>query len=175
MLADKADDMPRIARAIDTMFDNSPYPTRTESEKEFGRSFLAFLGNLKLFLAAICAAVTFTILLVSGNAISMSVRERTRETAIMRTLGFTPGEIWQLILGEAVMTSVVGGLIGLCLGKLMAIGAASGGGAFPLPAIRWQGALIVMGIAVIVGLLAAAAPAYLTSRKNVVESLRFTG
>jgi len=72
------------------MFDNSPYPTRTESEKEFGRSFLAFLGNIKLFLAAICAAVTFTILLVSANTVAMAVRERTREMAILRTLAIRP-------------------------------------------------------------------------------------
>ena len=113
MLADKPEDMPRIAKAIDTMYDNSPYPTRTESEKDFGASFLAFLGNLKLFMGAICAAVTFTILLVSANAISMSVRERTRETAIMRTLGYTPMEILQLILGEALVISVIGGVIGI--------------------------------------------------------------
>src|SRR5687767_3613305 len=108
ILASTPDDVPRVAKAVDAMFENSPYPTRTESEKEFGRSFLAFLGNIKLFLAAICAAVTFTILLVSANTIAMAVRERTREMAILRTLGFTPGEIRQLVLGEAVFISVVG-------------------------------------------------------------------
>jgi putative ABC transport system permease protein len=109
ILATTPDDVPRVAKAIDTMFENSPYPTRTESEKEFGRSFLAFLGNIKLFLAAICAAVTFTILLVSANTIAMSVRERTRELAILRTLGYTPGEILGLVLGEAVVISLAGG------------------------------------------------------------------
>jgi len=79
ILAATPQDVPRIERAVDTMFDNSPYPTRTESEKEFGRSFLAFLGNIKLFFAAICSAVTFTILLVSANTVAMAVRERTRE------------------------------------------------------------------------------------------------
>jgi putative ABC transport system permease protein len=174
--ADKPENMPRIARAIDTMFDNSPFPTRTESEKDFGASFLAFLGNLKLYLAMICAAVTFTILLVSANAISMSVRERTRETAVMRTLGYAPSEILLLIVGESVVISVIGGLLGLGIGFLLLKGASSGGGGgFPLPDIQWQGALIVVGAAIFVGILAAAVPAYITSRKNIVGSLRFHG
>src|SRR5256885_210526 len=102
ILASSPDDVPRISKAIDARFDNSPYPTRTESEKEFGRSFLAFLRNIKLFLAAIVSAVTFTILLVSANTVAMAVRERTREMAILRTLCYTPGEILQLVLGESV-------------------------------------------------------------------------
>ena len=173
ILAATADDVPRIAKAIDTMFDNSPYPTRTESEKEFGRSFLAFLGNVKLFLAAICAAVTFTILLVSANTVAMAVRERTREMAILRTLGYTPGEILQLVLGESVLISLLGGCAGLGIGLLLAKGMQSSG--FGFQGIKWQGASIVLGMAALVGLVAALVPALIASRKNVVESLRFTG
>ena len=87
--ADSAADVPVIAKAIDDQFANSPYPTKTESEKAFALSFISFLGNLRLFLAAICGAVTFTILLVSANTISMSVRERVREVGVLKTLGFT--------------------------------------------------------------------------------------
>jgi putative ABC transport system permease protein len=176
ILADSPDNVPRIAKAIDTMFENSAYPTRTESEKEFGRSFLAFLGNVKLFLAAICAAVTFTILLVSANAIAMAVRERTRETAILRTLGYTPSEILRLVLGEAVVISLGGGLIGLALGTLLAKGLSSGGGGgFPFPGVKWQAAAFVLAMAAVIGFIAALVPALIASRKNVVESLRFTG
>jgi putative ABC transport system permease protein len=173
ILAHTPEDVPRIARAIDTMFDNSPYPTRTESEKEFGRSFLAFLGNIKLFLAAICSAVTFTILLVSANTIAMSVRERTRETAILRTLGYTPGEIFQLVIGEAVVISLVGGIVGLGIGSLLAKGMS--GSAFGFPGIKWQAAAIVLIFAAIIGLIASLVPAIVASRKNVVQSLGFTG
>jgi putative ABC transport system permease protein len=155
--------------------ENSPYPTRTESEREFGRSFLAFLGNIKLFLAAICAAVTFTILLVSANTVAMAVRERTRELAILRTLGFAPGEILQLVLGESVLISLAGGLLGLALGWLIAKGLQAVAGAFGFSGIRWQAAAIVFGMAIVIGLLAALVPALIASRKNVVESLRFTG
>jgi putative ABC transport system permease protein len=156
ILAQSAEQVPGISRAIDAMFDNSPYPTRTESEKEFGRSFLAFLGNIKLFLAAVCAAVTFTILLVSANTVAMAVRERTRETAILRTLGFTPTEILELIVGESIVISMIGGVFGF-------------------QSLRWQAALVVLLTAVMVGFLASIVPALIASHKNIVESLRFTG
>lgn len=175
IVANTADDVPRIARAVDTMFENSPSPTRTESEKEFGRSFLAFLGNIKMFLLAICGAVTFTILLVSANTVAMGVRERTREMAILRTLGYTPTEILQLVLGESVFISILGGIVGLGLGVVLAKGLEAGGGAFGFQGLKWQAALIVIGMAIVIGLLAALVPALIAARKNVVESLRFTG
>jgi putative ABC transport system permease protein len=175
ILAKTPEDVPRIARAIDDHFENSPYPTRTESEKEFGRSFLAFLGNIKLFLAAICAAVTFTILLVSANTVAMAVRERTREMAILRTLGYRPGEILQLVMGEALLISLMGGLAGLGLGMLLAKGIEAGAGAFGFQGLRWQAAGIVLGVAAVVGLCAAFVPAVAASRRNIVESLRLTG
>jgi putative ABC transport system permease protein len=175
ILADRPESVPRIARAVDTMFENSPYPTRSESEKEFGRSFLAFLGNIKLFLAAICAAVTFTILLVSANSVAMSVRERTREMAILRTLGYTPSEILQLVVGETIFLSVVGGVIGLGLGYLLSQGLLAAGNFFSFQGLKWQAALIVLVAAAVVGLVSSLVPGIIAARKNVVESLRFTG
>lgn len=175
ILAKTTEDVPRIARAVDAMFENSPYPTRTESEKEFGRSFLAFLGNIKLFLAAICGAVTFTILLVSANTVAMAVRERTREMGILRTLGYTPVEILQVVLTESVIISILGGVVGLGLGFLLAKGLQAGAGAFGFTGIKWQAAVIVLCMAALIGLVAAFVPAVIASRKNVVESLRFTG
>ncbi len=112
VLASAPERVPTICKDIDHLFDNSPSPTKTESERDFALSFLAFLGNLKLFLAAISGAVTFTILLVSANTVAMTVRERIRETAILRTVGFTPGEIRGLIVAEAYMLSAIGGVIG---------------------------------------------------------------
>jgi putative ABC transport system permease protein len=175
VLADAPENVPRISRDIDELFKNSPNPTRTESEKEFGRSFLAFLGNIKLFLLAICGAVTFTIMLVSANAVAMAVRERTREMAILRTLGYRQGEILQLILGEAVLISVMGGILGLGIGWVLSKGAQASAAMFGLQDLKWQAALIVLGAAAAVGLLAALVPALVAARKNVVESLRFTG
>ena len=175
VMADKPQNVPRIARAIDAMFANSPYPTRTESEKEFGRSFLAFLGNVKMFLLAVCGAVTFTILLVSANTIAMSVRERTRELAILRTLGFTPAEILQLVLGESTILSLLGGVNGLSLGFSLVKGLQLSGLPIPFPGVKWQAAAIVLWMAALIGVLAATVPAILASRGNIVESLRFSG
>ncbi|MGH9613488.1 MAG: ABC transporter permease, partial [Bryobacteraceae bacterium] len=90
---DSKEHVASTARAIDALFNNSPYPTKTEEEHAFQLSFVFFLGNLKLFLAAICAVVTFTILLVSANTLSMSVRERIREVGVLKTLGFTRSTI----------------------------------------------------------------------------------
>lgn len=175
VLAKNVEDVPRVARVIDDMFQDSPYPTRTESEKEFNRSFLAFLGNIQLFLAAICGAVTFTILLVSANTVAMAVRERTREMAILRTLGYRPGEILNLVLGEAVLISLIGGLFGLGLGYLLSQAVSSVTGMFGIQPVQWEAALAVLLTAAIVGLCAAVVPALAASRKNIVESLRFTG
>ncbi|HSV14230.1 MAG TPA: FtsX-like permease family protein, partial [Tepidisphaeraceae bacterium] len=128
ILARSTDDVPRIARAVDTMFENSSYPTKTESEREFSLSFMAFMGNIKLYLAAICSAVTFTILLVSANSIAMSVRERTREMGILRTLGFTPGEIIGMVLGESILIALLGGLLGMAVTAGLTRAAAAGMG-----------------------------------------------
>ncbi len=102
ILADSPEDVPRIAKHIDDMFDESPPPTKTESEQQFALSFVSLLGNIKLFLLSICAAVTFTILLVSGNTMAMSVRERIKEVGVLKTLGFTNDTILGMIIVEAL-------------------------------------------------------------------------
>jgi putative ABC transport system permease protein len=176
ILAQSPDQVPRVAKAIDAMFDNSPYPTKTESEREFSLSFMAFLGNIKLYLGAICAAVTFTILLVSANTVAMSVRERTREMAILRTLGYAPAEILRMVLGESVMLALIGGLVGMGVTYALTRGAAAGMGPWGEGLkLRWQAAAVVAATAVLIGFFAAIVPAYFASRKNIVESLRFVG
>jgi len=176
ILAKSADDVPRIARAIDAMFENSPYPTKTESERQFGLSFMAFLGNIKLYLAVVCSAVTFTILLVSANTISMSVRERTREMAILRTLGYVPREILQMVLGESMLVAFLGGLIGIGFTFGLTRAAAAGAGPWgDMFKFHWEASVIVAAFALLIGLFSALVPAYFASRKNIVDSLRFTG
>ena len=83
--ADRPEDVDAISAGIDKRFEDSPAPTKGESERIWQLNFVSFLGNLKLFLLSISAALTFTILLVSGNTISMSVKERTREVGILKT------------------------------------------------------------------------------------------
>ncbi len=119
--ADSAAEVPRVAKAVDDEFETTPFQTKSESEQAFTLSFLAFVGNLKLFIMAIFGAVTFTILLVSGNTISMSVRERIREVGILKTLGFTPGAILGIVLGESAVISAIGGFIGSLLAAAMCV------------------------------------------------------
>jgi putative ABC transport system permease protein len=176
MLADNPGDAPRVAREIDSyMAKNSPVSTRTEPEKEFFRAFMAFLGDVRLFLAAISGAVTFTIMLVCANTVAMSVRERTRELAVLRALGYRRGEILKLVLGESVVISLGGGFVGLGIGEGISRATQILAALFGLPDLQWQICLIVLGASVAVGLLAAVVPGLIAARRNVVESLRFAG
>ena len=175
ILGTTAEAMPGIARTVDQMFDNSPQPTKTESEKQFQLSFASFLGNLKLFLAAICGAVTFTILLVSGNTMAMSVRERVREVGILKTLGFTSGEILGIILGEATIISFAGGVLGLLLASILVAGIRSADVQFAnisqmsiSPGI-WG---VCLGVAMVIGVFSAFVPAQGASRTTILNALR---
>ena len=105
----------------------------------------------------------------------LAVRERTRETAILRTLGFTPAEILQMVVGESILISVIGGIVGLGLGWILATGLTAVAGGFGFRGLKWQAGSIVLVMAILVGFLASLVPAVIASRKNVVESLRFTG
>ena len=176
ILADTPADVSKVASAVDDMFRNSPQPTKTESEKAFGLEFVAMMGNVKVFILSICSAVLFATLLVSANTIAMSIRERTREVAVLKTLGFTRRGVLALFVSEAVALSFAGGLIGSFLAKAMVFGFehAPQMTFFPLkmtPGI-WVMSLLVSGI---VGLVSAAIPSYHASQINIVDGLRHIG
>jgi len=176
ILADNPADVSKVASAVDDMFRNSPQPTKTESEKAFGLEFVAMMGNVKVFILSICSAVLFATLLVSANTIAMSIRERTREVAVLKTLGFTRRGVLVLFVSEAVALSFAGGLIGSFLAKAMVFGFehAPQMTFFPLkmtPSI-WVMSLLVSGI---VGLISAAIPSYHASQINIVDGLRHIG
>lgn len=109
---DSPEDVPKVSDAIDAMFHNTAYETKTETEQAFTLSFVAMLGNVKLLLTAISAAVVFTILLVAGNTMAMSIRERTSEVAVLKTLGFRRNLILLLLVGESLVIALLGGLVG---------------------------------------------------------------
>jgi putative ABC transport system permease protein len=177
IVVDNTNDVPRVAKAIDDEFRNAPVQTRTETEQAFFLSFVAMLGNVKLFLLTICAAVMFTILLVSGNTMAMSVRERVREVGVLKTLGFTGGNILQIILGEACAISVAGGAIGYLLSTFLTGGVKkSPAGAF-LPSIKQFDPSVAAAcilVALGIGLVSSFIPAWNASRTNIVEALRST-
>jgi len=178
LLADSPQNVPRIETAIDGRFRNSPAPTTTESEKALELDFISMLGNVKAFILSICMAVVFAILLVSANTMAMSIRERTREVAVMRTLGFTESKVLSLLVGEAVASSIAGGLLGasgaysLIWGMKRLIPAASLAG---LLRITGPTLLLVLGVAALVGLLSGILPAHNASRVNIAAGLRHLG
>ncbi len=105
-------DVSRVTHEIDEMFRSSPQPTRSESEQSFRLGFVSMLGNVKAFILSICGAVVFAILLVSATTMAMTIRERTREIAVLKTLGFTRAAVIALLLEEAVGTAISGGVMG---------------------------------------------------------------
>jgi putative ABC transport system permease protein len=167
----------QIGAAVDGMFRNSTAQTKTESEQAFSVGFLSLLGNVKVFLMAICAAVMFTILLVSANTMAMSVRERVREIGVLKTLGFAPGAVLGIILGEAAAISVAGGLIGygISMFLLAGIGKSPYGGLLPpFPLFEPAVALTCILIAGSIGVLSSLVPALGASRASIVDALRST-
>jgi putative ABC transport system permease protein len=110
---DDPDRAGEISRTIDALFENSDAATRTETEKAFAASFVSMAGNLALLLNGIGLAVTFTILLVTANTMSMAVRERRKEIGVLKTLGFRSGQVMGLVVAEALLIGLLGGLVGV--------------------------------------------------------------
>lgn len=179
ILANSTEDVPHIAKAIDDMFDNSPQPTKTESEQQFALSFVSFLGNIKLFLVIICAAVTFTILLVSGNTMAMSVRERIKEVGVLKTLGYTNGGILTIILSESAFIALIGGVIGLLMAALMTVVVGGFAERFNQSlkglSITPIVALVCLALALFIGLVSSFIPAWNAAKTNILDSLRYSG
>ena len=109
---DDPDQAGEVSKAIDALFENSDAQTHTETEAAFAAGFLSMAGNLALLLNTIGLAVSFTILLVTANTMSMAVRERRTEIAVLKTLGFGSGTVMGLIVAESLLLGVLGGALG---------------------------------------------------------------
>jgi len=170
------DDVSRVANEIDDMFRNSPQPTKTETERAFQLSFVSQLGNVKLFLLSIAGAVVFTILLVSGNTVAMSVRERIQEIGVLKTLGFTSSAILWMIVFEAVVIALLGGIIGTALTyAVTTVASEMLIGFFEGLVMPWWGAGFCLGVALLIGLTSSIVPAMIAARTRVTDALRHTG
>jgi putative ABC transport system permease protein len=177
ILAASPDDVPKVAKAIDDMFDISSAQTKTESEQAFALSFVSFLGNVKLVLMVICAAVTFTILLVSANTMAMSVRERIREVGILKTLGFSNGTVLGIILGEAAVIALIGGAVGIFLGQGLTLLLRQG--PTYIQALRNLSitpgvGLVCLAFAMLIGVVSAFFPAEGAARTSILDALKTT-
>jgi putative ABC transport system permease protein len=175
VLVDSPQDVPRVATAIDDMFRNAPQPTKTETEKAFQLDFVQMLGNVKAFILSICSAVVFTILLVSANTMAMSVRERTREVAVLKTLGFTRNSILGLFVGEAVSLALMGGIVGTLIAYGLITFMQKQGGFMTGMAVTLPTVILALGVAALVGFLSAFIPSYHASQINIVDGLRHIG
>jgi putative ABC transport system permease protein len=178
VLADSPESVTKVARAIDETFRNTDRPTKSESEKAFQLGWIAMLGNVKAFILSICGAVVFATLLVSANTIAMSIRERTREVAVLKTLGFTRRTVLGLFVGEAVGMAAFGGLLGAAVATVfvwMLSHSPQGGFFFANLRVTGPTILVAVLVAAAVGLLSAFIPSYNASRLNIVEGLRHIG
>lgn len=171
-----SEDMPRVAAVVDSMFANSQAPTKTESERQFQQSFVSMSSAIITSLKLISLVIVGIILLVLANTIVMSVRERRREYAVLKTLGFSGGYIAMFIVGEALVVALAGGLLGLALTFPAVAGFARAlPGFFPMMRVEPSTAVLSLSLAVIAGLGAAALPAVRAVRTPIVAGLRALG
>ena len=161
-----------IARTIDKRFENSADETRTMSEKDFTVNFFKQLGDIGLMVRWILFAVFFTLLLVVGNTMAQSVRERVPQLAVLKTLGFTDGAVFGFVLAETLALCAIGGLLGMGIAWFLSQGIAQAAGGFLPPIVLtpqvWIAGLVaILGLGLAVGLL----PALRARRLRIVDAL----
>jgi putative ABC transport system permease protein len=165
------DDAVKVAAAIDDRFANSPWETKTETEKAFAAAFVKQVGNIEFLILTIGSVVFFTLLLVTGNTMAIAVRERTGELAVLKTVGYSDVLVLWLVLGESILLGAVGGAVGVVAAKLAAPhlqSVLSGMMVFlPLGSLAF-GFVLAMAV----GMLAGALPALAAMRLKVVDALR---
>jgi putative ABC transport system permease protein len=169
---DTPDDGTRVVKAVDTMFANSPYETKTETEKALASDFAKQFGNIGFLISAVGSVVFFTLLLVTGNTMAIAVRERIGELAVLKAVGFNDRFVLFLVLGESLMIAAIGGAIGLALCKLMTLGGDPTHGFLPFFYLPGPMILLGFGVALAVGVLAGILPATSAMRLRVVDALR---
>jgi putative ABC transport system permease protein len=173
--ADNAEVMPRVIERIDKMFANTDAETKTETERAFQLEFVSMIGNVKMFLGSILVVIVFTMLLVTASTMSMAIRERTREIAILKAVGFKGAQIFGLILAEAFGLAMTGGVIGCFGAKLLFthldIYKMSKGfiPIFPISADTLALGLVVAGL---LGVVSSLTPTYSVLRLSVVNGLQ---
>jgi len=160
------------SKAIDSLFENSPAETKTVTEKMLAKSFADQIGDIGTIIQWVLAAVFFTLLLVTGNAIAQSVRERTNELAVLKTVGFSDATTLGLVLTESGLLALAGGGLGLALGS-MAVGAGDPTGGF-LPVFYLPTKDLVRGVffVFLMGVVAGILPAVQAMRLRIVDALR---
>ena len=150
----------KVAKAIDTMFANSTAETQTDTEKAFSKAFASQFGNIALIVSLVVGAAFVTILMIVGNTMALSIRERTREIGVLKTLGFSGPRILRMVLGESILLALLGGLPGLAVAALITVtlrnSLANVAPAFAVsPDIALQGIALMILLGVVTGLIPA--------------------
>ncbi|HTS68247.1 MAG TPA: FtsX-like permease family protein [Terriglobia bacterium] len=170
---DSPDDAVRIAKAIDDEFANSPYETKTQTESAFAASWVKQFGNIELLIVSIGSVVFFTLLLVTGNTMAISVRERTGELAVLKAIGFKDGSVLGFVLAEALAIALFGGILGLGLAILaVPVLATALNGMLPNLILTKSVLLAGLGFALIVGACSGILPGIGAMRLRVVDAFR---
>ena len=171
----------RLPTQIDELFENSSYPTKTETEKAFQMGFISMLGNVKLLIASMAVIIVSVIVLIASNTIAISARERIREIAVLRTLGFSRLMILSFIVGESLVMSIIGGLLGILVFlmtfkplKALLAKTPVGGLSFSFT-IFPETILLGIIVSTVVGLVSGIFPAIGASRRSIREGLRYIG
>ena len=168
-----ADRAPAVQQQVDDLFRNSAAATRTESEQAFQAGFVSLYGNVPFVLRVVSLAMVFAILLVAANTMMMSMRERTAEFGVLKTLGFTDGTVFGLVLGEAAVITLGGGVLGALLAKfLIEWSGFNFGGFLPPMTVYWSTVFTGIGIAFLMGAASGLIPAWQASRLRIVQALR---
>jgi len=166
------DDSARIAKQIDETFSNSPWETKTDTEKAFAASFAKQAGNIGFLIMSIGAVVFFTLLLVTGNTMAIAVRERVRDLAVLKAVGFSDVFVLVLVLAESLLIAAVGGALGLAGAKLLTLGGDPTHGMLPFFYLSPQTVVVGFSVALVVGVVAGLLPAITAMKLNVVAALR---
>jgi putative ABC transport system permease protein len=169
---DNPDHAVQIARAIDESFANSPWETKTDTEKAFAAFFVKQAGNIQFLMLSIGGVVFFTLLLVTGNTMAIAVRDRVRELAVLKAVGYSDTFVLGLVLGEALLLAFVGGGIGILLAKLLTLGGDPTRGLLPFFYLPPSAAIAGIVLALLVGILGGILPALSAMRLRVVDALR---
>ena len=166
------DDAVRVVRAIDESFANSPWETKTDTEKAFAASWVKQMGNIEFLILTIGGVVFFTLLLVTGNTMAIAVRERVRELAVLKAIGFPDGFALVLVIAETAVIAAVGGGLGLTLAKLFTLRGDPTHGMLPFFYLPPNAIALGFVLALLIGLMAGILPALSAMRLRVVDALR---
>jgi putative ABC transport system permease protein len=163
----------RVSKSIDAEFANSPFETKTETESAFAASWVKQFGNIRFLILSIGTVVFFTLLLVTGNTMAISVRERTAELAVFKAIGFSNRAVLLFVLAESLLISLLGGVMGLLL-AVMAIPVMANALNGMLPQLVLAPSVLALGMvtALAVGLASGLLPGLGAMRLQIVSALR---